>query len=75
MKETQMYSINIENNSIVLRLKSDLVDEESLTRLLDYLELVSIRKRSRLSENQASFLADEIDKDVWDKVRIRIPGA
>lgn len=74
MNETQTYSINIEDNSIVLRLRGDLFDEESLAKLLDYLELESIRRRSRLSMDEAESLVDEIDGEVWEKVRVRIPG-
>ncbi|QQS45002.1 MAG: hypothetical protein IPM66_13600 [Acidobacteriota bacterium] len=69
MNETQTYSINIEDNSIVLRLRGDLFDEESLAKLLDYLELESIRRRSLLSEDEAGSLADEVDGEVWKKVR------
>ncbi|MGE0104624.1 MAG: hypothetical protein AB7H86_17880 [Blastocatellales bacterium] len=75
MNETQTYSINIEDNNIVLRLKGDMFDEESLVKLLDYLELESIRRRSSLSAEVAQSLADEIDGEVWEKVKVRIPGA
>lgn len=75
MNETKTYSINIEDNNIVLRLNGYMFDEESLVKLLDYLDLESIRRRSRLSEDEARSLADEIDGEVWEKVRVRIPVA
>jgi hypothetical protein len=72
MKQTEMYSINLEDKTIVVRLKSDLVDEDSLMRLLDYLELESIRKRSKLTEEGAAALTEEINQEVWADVKERL---
>jgi hypothetical protein len=69
MNETDVYSIAVEDQDIVIRLNSDLVDRDALTKLLDYIELESIRKRSRLTEAQASRLASEVDRNVWERTR------
>ena len=66
---TPSYQINIERQEVVLRFRRDIIDEEVLGRFLDYLELESIRKRSRLSEKQAAELASEIDKAVWANLK------
>jgi len=71
MKETDLYSIAVENEDIVIRLKSELVDRDALNRLLDYIELESIRKRSRLTEGQVSLLANEVDRGVWQSTKHR----
>jgi hypothetical protein len=72
MKQTEMYSIDLEDKNIVVRLRSDLVDEDSLMRLLDYLELESIRKRSKLTEEGATALSEEVNQEVWEDIRKRI---
>ena len=69
MNEEKIYSIQIENKTIIIRLNRDLIDEESLTRLLDYLALESIRKRSRMTGSQAISLAKKIDRNIWRQAR------
>ena len=66
MKKPGTYSIAVENRDIVIRLNSELVDQDTLAKLLDYIELESIRKRSALTRAQASALADKINRDVWE---------
>jgi len=66
---TPSYQINIEKQDVVLRFRRDAIDETVLGRFLDYLELESIRRRSQLTERQASQLADEIDKAVWANLK------
>lgn len=69
MKGSDMYSISIENEDIVIRLNSGLVDRDALDKLLDYIEVESIRKRSGLTEAQASMLSKEVDRSVWESVK------
>ncbi len=66
---TPSYQINIEKQDVVLRFRRDAIDEAVLGRFLDYLELESIRRRSQLTERQASQLATEIDKAVWANLK------
>jgi hypothetical protein len=63
------YSVGLENEDIVVRLKGGVLDRESLIRFLDFLELESIRRRSQLTDEQAATLAQEIDREVWDRAR------
>ncbi len=65
----QTFEISDERDDIVIRFDRKLVDRQALSRLLRYLEMESIRKRSRLTEAQAAELADEIDKAVWERVK------
>ncbi len=69
MKKSNTYTITLEKNDIVVRLDRDLIDEEALARLLDYVELESIRKRSKLTEEQASRLTEEVDQAAWESSR------
>lgn len=69
MNEPEIYSIDVENQEIVIRLNSELVDRDALTRLLDYIEIESIRKRSRLTQAEASDLTDEVNREVWDSTK------
>ncbi len=43
-----MYELTFENQSIVIRFDKDLVDADSLSRFLDYINLESLRKKSHL---------------------------
>jgi len=68
-REANTYSIAVENQDIVIRLHSELVDQDTLAKLLNYIEPESIRKRSQLTQAQAATLAGEIDRDVWESTR------
>ncbi len=67
-----MYRIGLEGKDIVIRLNRDLVDKDELSRFLDYICLESIRKSSKLTEEQATTLAKEIDQNVWKNIRNRL---
>ncbi len=69
MDYTPSYQVNVENREVIVRFQRDMIDEETLGRFLDYLELESIRKRSNLTEKQAAELAKEIDAAVWKKLK------
>ncbi len=68
MEYTPSYRIAVEKRDIVLRFRRELIDQTALNKFIDYLELESIRKRSRLTEAQAAALAAEIDRSVWEEV-------
>lgn len=67
------YEIETEQDSIVIRLPRELVNDEGLARFLDYLEMQDIRQRSELSEEEADKLADEVKRDAWQRVRHLFP--
>ena len=69
MKNTDAYRIAVEDNNIVIRLNRDLVYRDAFARLRDYIELESIRKRSSLTEPQASMLAKEVDCNAWESTK------
>ncbi|MEW5831118.1 MAG: hypothetical protein AB1846_19675 [Chloroflexota bacterium] len=69
MEYTPSYRINVQKRDVIVRFRRELIDQETLGRFLDYLELESIRRRSQLTEDQASGLADEIDKTVWENLK------
>lgn len=69
MNQSAAYSISVENNQITLQLDSSLIDRDALTRLLDFIELESIRKNSQLTEEQAASLTAEINRANWESVR------
>ncbi len=64
-----MYKIGYEDKDIVIRFNKNLIDKEAISKFLDYLELESIRKKSKLSQEQAFELAKEVDQEVWQKVQ------
>jgi hypothetical protein len=69
MTYTPSYKINVEKRDIVVRFRRDMIDQSALSKFIDYLELESIRKRSQLTEAQASELAAEIDRSVWENIK------
>jgi hypothetical protein len=66
---SKSYEIANEQGDIIVRFNGELVDRDALARLLDFVELESVRKRSRLSEEDAAQLADEIDRSVWERIK------
>jgi hypothetical protein len=68
------YQVDRNPDEIVLRLRRNEVNEARISRFLSYLELASIRDRSRLSAEAAAELADEVDQAVWKKNRARLSG-
>ncbi len=69
MQDLPLYNITVDNQDIIVRLNRDIIDRDTLSKFLDYLELETIRKRSQLTLEQAAALADEIDRDVWSKIK------
>ena len=72
---SKSYEVANEKGDIVVRFNEELVDRDALSRLLDFVELESVRKRSRLTQAEAAKLADEIDQSVWERVKHKYPTA
>jgi hypothetical protein len=66
---SKSYQIESEEGDIVIRFDGELVDRSALARLLDFIELESIRRRSQLTEEDAAQIADEIDQSVWERIK------
>jgi hypothetical protein len=71
---SKAYDIQSDRDQIVIRLNRQLVDREGLVRLLDYVELESLRARSALTEDDSRALAAEVDRGVWEQVRSKYTG-
>ena len=74
MSDKAMYNITVDNQDIIVKFDRELMDRDTLSKFLDYLELETIRKRSNLTEEQAATLAEEIDRDVWSKIKQKFVG-
>lgn len=74
MAADSAYEIEVRDQDIIVRLHGDVLDRETITRFLDYLQLETIRRRSHLTEDQAAELAAEIDANVWEKLRSKVEG-
>jgi hypothetical protein len=68
------YQVDRNQDEIIVRLRRSAVNEERVSRIISYLELASIRGRSRLTAERAAELADEVDQAVWKKNRDRLSG-
>ncbi|MGI0479580.1 hypothetical protein ACN4EE_02195 [Geminocystis sp. CENA526] len=69
---TSAYNLTKENQEIIVRLNQDIFTEEKLTKFLEYLMLENISASSKLNEEQAKQLADDIDTTVWNAIKERI---
>ncbi len=63
------YQIFSDQDDIVIRLSRRFINEQELTKLLDYLELEAIRRRSKLSPENADMLAADIQQGAWQQVK------
>jgi len=63
------YQISSDQDDIVIRLSRRFINEQELTKLLDYLELEAIRRRSKLLPEDANILAGEVQQGAWQQVK------
>jgi len=64
-----IYEINSDRDAIIIRLPRGLMNEQELSKLLDYIEMEAIRRQSQLSEEDANTLANEIQEGAWQQVK------
>ncbi len=64
---SRYYTLSRESNKLVIRIEEE-IDEEDLDRLLAFIVIESIRRKSQLTQEQADELAAEIDAAVWAKL-------
>lgn len=62
-----MYEVTTEQDNLLIRFPRHDVDEEDLIKLLDYLEMESIQKASKLNEEDARELSSTINKAAWNQ--------
>ncbi|MDZ7951654.1 hypothetical protein [Nostoc sp. DedQUE09] len=74
MLEKSTYNITLDGQNLIIKFNKNILDQESLSKFLEYLELETIRRRSHLTEEQATALADEIDRDTWLKIKHKFVG-
>ncbi|MBW4642310.1 MAG: hypothetical protein KME23_04715 [Goleter apudmare HA4340-LM2] len=74
MPDKELYNITLDNQDIIIRFNKDILAQESLIKFLEYIELETIRKSSSLTEEQVNIIADEIDRDVWLKIKHKFIG-
>lgn len=48
------------------------MDKKLLVKFLEFIEIVQIRKKSKLTEKQAEILAKEINQKVWEKLKKKV---
>ncbi len=63
------YEITTDPDSIVIKLPRHATDRESLEKLLDYLEIESLRRHSKMTEEEANQLAEEVKQGAWQQVK------
>jgi len=63
------YKVTGDQENIIISLSRESVDQKALEKLLDYLELESIRRRSQLTEPDAASLTSDVKQAAWQKVK------
>lgn len=63
------YEIMTDQDDIIIRLPRQVADEETLAKLLDYLELEAIRRQSALTPEDAASLIQEVKHSAWQQVK------
>jgi hypothetical protein len=69
MATAPAYTLERDDDSFVIRVNSNLVDESESPSFLDYLRFKSIRNRSQLTEEDAGMLANEVKQAAYERVR------
>lgn len=59
------YKVTGDQENIIISLSRESVDQKALEKLLDYLELESIRRRSQLTEPDAESLTSDVKQAVY----------
>ena len=67
-----MYKISYEDKDIIVRFDSSEIDKGTLMDLLDFVDMEMIRKKSKLSKEEAFAISKEINKDAWKKVKDKV---
>ena len=47
MQDFALYNITVDNQEIIVRFNKDIIDQDTLSKFLDYLELETIRREFR----------------------------
>jgi hypothetical protein len=63
------YQITNDQDDIIIRVPRQYIDEQELTKFLDYLGLETIRRRSQLVENEANRLSEDVKQGAWQQVK------
>jgi hypothetical protein len=63
------YQITNDQDDIIIRVPRHYIDEQELTKFLDYLGLETIRRRSQLVENEANRLSEDVKQGAWQQVK------
>ena len=69
MSQSVPYSVAIDDQSITIRADRTVFDSVALTKLLDYLSLESIRRRSQATQAEVDALAEEVNRKAWQRVQ------
>ena len=72
MASQPAYSIDVQDQDVVVRLHGNVLDRDAVSKFLDFLELEAIRRRSQLTDEQADALAAEVDRSVWERLRTNV---
>lgn len=63
------YQISSDQNDIVIRLPKENINQRTILKVLDFLEMTSIRERSRLTEEDVAMLSKEVKESAWQRVK------
>lgn len=69
MPQSTPYSVAVDDQVITIRADRTVFDSVALTKLLDYLSLEAIRRRSQATQAEVDALADEVNRKAWQRIQ------
>lgn len=63
------YRVSAEGDEYVVRVKRDFLERDDLNRLLDYLLVQSILRRSQVTQDEIDALANEVKQAAWARLK------
>jgi hypothetical protein len=71
--EQSLYTVTVENDEFVIRVNRDLIEREELSRILDYLLIQSIKRRSEATAEEIGEVAADVKRAAWQRVQHLFP--
>jgi hypothetical protein len=69
MSQLMPYSVAVDDQTITIRADRTVFDSVALTKLLDYLSLESIRRRSQATQAEVDTLAKDVNRKAWERLQ------
>ncbi len=66
-----MPTVKFENDNVVLSFSKNLISDDAVQNFIEWLRIEEIAQKSKMTEEQAWELSEEIKRDWWEKNKER----